>query len=81
MPKQTYMRSEPDPILLELGQMLRKYRKKAGLGQGDVAQKLGRSQVTVNNWETGWTSPPFLDVKAYCELVGLDLWPTPIGGF
>lgn len=76
-----FKRTQPDPTLLELGQMLKKYRKKCNLDQQEVAVKLGRNQATINNWETGYTCPPFLDVKAYCELVGLDLWPSPPGGF
>lgn len=80
MPTAKFKRAEPDPTLLELGQMLKKYRKRKGLDQQEVAEKLGRNQATVHNWETGLTCPSFVDVLAYCQLVDLDLWPTPAGG-
>lgn len=75
-----FTRKEPDPTLLEFGTLLRKRRKRLGLDQIEIAKKLGRNQVTINNWETGWTSPSLLDAVAWCELLGLDLWPGGPGG-
>ncbi len=76
-----FVRKQPDPTLLALGTLMRKRRKKLNLDQIEVAQKLGRNQVTVNNWETGWTSPSFLDAMAWCELLRMDLWPVEPGSF
>lgn len=75
-----FKRTEPDPTLLEFGQLMKKRRKKMHLDQQEVAIKLGRNQATINNWETGWTAPSLLDAIAWCQVLGMDLWPEAPGG-
>lgn len=44
-------------------------RTKAGLRQSDVAQRIGTSQSTVAEWETG-TPPRFSGYRRLCDLFG-----------
>ena len=42
---------------MEIGSVIRKYRKEAGLTQEDMANKLGVTAPAVNKWENGNTKP------------------------
>jgi transcriptional regulator with XRE-family HTH domain len=44
---------ERDELALKLRQVLVEARKAAGLTQGDLARKLGRTQTFVSNYERG----------------------------
>jgi transcriptional regulator with XRE-family HTH domain len=44
---------ERDELALKLRQVLVEARKAAGLTQGDLAKKLGRTQTFVSNYERG----------------------------
>lgn len=70
-----YKRTEPDPTLQQFGALLRKQRVRKSMDQDEVAVKLGVSQGTLHNWETGITCPPLLKAIAWCEMFTLDLWP------
>ncbi len=53
---------------MNLGNSLFQARKKSGLSQEDVAQKLGISRQTVSKWETDETVP---DIRQAKQLSGL----------
>lgn len=42
---------------MEIGSVIRKYRKEAGLTQEDMANRLGVTAPAVNKWENGNTKP------------------------
>ncbi len=51
-----------------LGEKLLDLRKKAGLSQEDVADKLGVSRQTVSKWETDQTVPELIKAKLLSQL-------------
>jgi transcriptional regulator with XRE-family HTH domain len=53
---------------MTLGEKLFDLRKKAGLSQEEVADKLGVSRQAVSKWETGQTIPELAKVKPLSEL-------------
>ncbi len=55
-------------IIMSLGEKLLDLRKKAGLSQEDVADKLGVSRQTVSKWETDQTVPELINVKLLSQL-------------
>lgn len=55
-------------ILMSLGENLLYLRKKAGLFQEDVAEKLSVSRQTVSKWETNQTVPELIKTKLLSQL-------------
>lgn len=55
-------------IIMSLGDKLLDLRKKAGLSQEDVADKLGVSRQTVSKWEMDQTIPELIKVKLLSQL-------------
>ncbi|MEW8955798.1 helix-turn-helix domain-containing protein [Clostridium sp.] len=53
---------------MSLGEKLLDLRKKAGLSQEDVAEKLNVSRQTVSKWETNQTVPELIKAKLLSEL-------------
>lgn len=53
---------------MSLGDKLIDLRKKAGLSQEDVADKLGVSRQTVSKWEMDQTIPELIKVKLLSQL-------------
>ena len=53
---------------MSLGEKLLDLRKKAGLSQEDVADKLGVSRQTVSKWETDQTVPELIKAKLLSQL-------------
>ncbi|MCB2297878.1 helix-turn-helix transcriptional regulator [Clostridium tagluense] len=53
---------------MSLGENLLDLRKRAGLSQEDVADKLGVSRQTVSKWETDQTIPELIKAKLLSEL-------------
>ena len=53
---------------MSLGEKLLDLRKKAGLSQEEVADKLGVSRQTVSKWETDQTVPELIKAKFICQL-------------
>ncbi|SCI79011.1 HTH-type transcriptional regulator immR [uncultured Clostridium sp.] len=53
---------------MSLGDKLLDLRKKAGLSQEDVADKLGVSRQTVSKWEMDQTIPELIKVKLLSQL-------------
>lgn len=49
---------------------LKAARINAGLTQKELAKKLGRSESTIVNWETGKTKISLIDFKKLCSILG-----------
>lgn len=58
---------------MSLGNSLYKARKKSGLSQENVAEKLGVSRQTVSKWETNETLPDIQQAKKMAQLYHLTL--------
>lgn len=58
---------------MRLGSSLYHARKKSGLTQEDVAEKLGVSRQTISKWETDETLPDIRQAKKLAVLYGLTL--------
>lgn len=58
---------------MDIGNSLFKARKKCGLSQEDVAEKLGVSRQTVSKWETGETVPDIRQSKKMALLYHVSL--------
>lgn len=58
---------------MSLGNNLFSARKKKGLSQEDVAEKLGVSRQTISKWETDETLPDICQSKKLATLYGLSL--------
>ena len=58
---------------MSLGNSLYKYRKKKGLSQEEVAEKLGVSRQTISKWETKETVPDIYQAKKLAKIYGLSL--------
>jgi transcriptional regulator with XRE-family HTH domain len=56
-----------------LGYSLRKARVVAGLRQGDLALKMGRTGATISNWESGRSRPSEEDIHKLNELLHVNL--------
>jgi transcriptional regulator with XRE-family HTH domain len=53
---------------MALGEKLLDLRKKSGLSQEEVAEKLGVSRQTVSKWETNQTVPELIKAKLLSQL-------------
>lgn len=58
---------------MNLGNSLYTARKKSGLSQEDVANKLGVSRQTISKWETNETLPDICQSKRMAQLYHLSL--------
>ena len=58
---------------MQLGNHLFQARKKAGLSQEEVAEKLGVSRQTVSKWETDETLPDIRQSKRMALLYKISL--------
>ena len=58
---------------MNLGNNLYHARKKKGLSQEDVAEKIGVSRQTISKWETDETLPDIRQAKKLAVLYGLTL--------
>lgn len=54
-----------------IGQLVRRGRERAGLGQGDLAERLGVRQQTVSRWEVGLAVPRASRVRGLAEVLDL----------
>lgn len=69
---------------MSLGENLLYLRKKSGLSQEDVAEKLGVSRQTISKWETNQTIPELIKAKLLSQLYNVSydslISASPISG-
>lgn len=58
---------------MNLGNNLFKARKKVGLSQEEVSEKLGVSRQTISKWETNETTPDIYQAKKLAKIYNLSL--------
>ncbi len=58
---------------MDLAERLAALRKRAGLSQGDVAERLNVSRQAVSRWETGLTVPSTDNLSRLSKLYGVTL--------
>lgn len=54
----------------KIGQALAKARVAAGLSQHDMARRIGKGRATIQNWESGASSPPTDKIMDWFEACG-----------
>lgn len=57
----------------QFGLMLAKSRNDAGFTQKQMAQALGKSVNTIQNWESGVGSPNYLDLEDWFATIGMNM--------
>ena len=65
--------TDEEEIIMDLGNSLFHARKRCGLSQEAVAEKLGVSRQTISKWETGETLPDIRQSKKMAVLYGISL--------
>lgn len=55
------------------GELVKEARKRAGLTQAELAERLATTQAQIARWEAGKTSPSFRRVVEAIRACGLDL--------
>jgi repressor LexA len=56
------------------GAVIRKYRRREGLSQPELASMIGISRNTITNWENDNNRPSLDDTKILCETLGIPLY-------
>lgn len=56
---------------MQLGEIIRKYRKENNLTQEEVAARLGVSAPAVNKWENGVSLPDIMLLSPIARLFGI----------
>ena len=56
---------------MAIGDVIRKYRKQAGLTQEEMARRLGVTAPAVNKWEKGSTQPDIALLAPIARLLGI----------
>ena len=56
-----------------LGRLVRRYRTLRLMTQGEVAEKLGTTYQTVQQWEMGRRQPRFSSLKKVIEVLGIPM--------
>ena len=65
---------EPKEVWPGFGAVIKKYRKKAGLSQPQLADMMKATRNTITNWETDKNRPSLDDTKILCETLGIPLY-------
>ena len=55
---------------------LKQWRAIRGLSQTELAESIGKTQITVSNWETGKSDPRYRDMLKLREALALE--PTDV---
>ena len=58
---------------LKTGEFIREARKKKGLSQNDLAEKLNITRVAVSKWENGHNLPDIVIMKELAEILDVDI--------
>ena len=53
---------------MKIGQKISACRKKRGMSQEDLAERIGVSRQAVSRWETGESVPDVEKIKARCRV-------------
>ena len=56
---------------MKIGNQLLELRKKSGMSQEEVAEKLNVTRQTVSKWETDQSTPDFDKIAPLCDLFGI----------
>lgn len=64
---------EIDKLKLQIGANISLYRKKAGLTQAGLAEKLNYSDKAVSKWERGESCPDIPTVMAIADILGISV--------
>jgi transcriptional regulator with XRE-family HTH domain len=62
--------SAPQDALVRL---LREHRKRAGLRQSDIAERLHKQQSFVSKYESGERRLDYLEIRQICAAIGVDV--------
>ena len=62
------------PIDLHLASNLKYLRKRAGLNQTQLGQRLGKTPVTVGDYEREKVLPPLNILLTYCDIFDVDIY-------
>ncbi|MBL9102185.1 MAG: helix-turn-helix transcriptional regulator [Myxococcales bacterium] len=71
MPKATDEQRQRDRRAL--GERIATLRRRAGLSQPELAERLGVRTATVSNWERGEGEPQLLDADAVARALSVDI--------
>ena len=55
-----------------LAEKLKTARKKSGLKQSDIAERIGVKNNTISNWETGVAKPDIETFVTFCKVCSVD---------
>ena len=64
-------------IYMQIGEVIRKYRKENNMTQKEMARHLGATAPAVNKWENGNSFPDILLLSPIAGLLGITL-DTPL---
>ena len=56
---------------MDLGLNIKNARESAGLTQGELAERLGTTQIAISRWERNDRTPNVLTFGKLCEAVGV----------
>lgn len=60
-------------LMMQIGEIIRKYRKERNLTQEEMASRLGVTAPAVNKWENGNTMPDIMLLAPIARLLGITL--------
>jgi transcriptional regulator with XRE-family HTH domain len=60
-------------LIMQIGEIIRKYRKERDLTQEEMANRLGVTAPAVNKWENGNSMPDILLLAPIARLLGISL--------
>jgi len=62
-----------EAILMQIGEVIRKYRKSRNMTQEEVANRLGVTAPAVNKWENGNSFPDIMLLAPIARLLDITL--------
>lgn len=58
---------------MNIGEKIKKYRKEAGLTQKQLAERIGRKEITIRKYESGEREPRISIINDICEALNLPI--------